>query len=231
MLLNCYDLGSLEYLHALALQEDFLQRRCRGEGDDVLFLLEHPPVFTLGRGADEKHVLTPREVPVYRVSRGGEVTFHGPGQLVGYPLIDLTGHGRDVHLYLRGLEAVLIEALATYGITARREQGRTGVWVDEKKIASIGVGVRRWVTYHGFALNVTTDLSYFADIVPCGLVGARMTTMAEELSTPVDVTSLKPLVAATFARYFGYKDIVWQKNLSTPHSALHTPHPLRLVSQ
>src|SRR5215813_11475322 len=123
MILNCFDLGSLEYLHALALQEEILQRRCRGEGEDTLLLLEHPPVFTLGRGADEQHLLTPRAVSVHRVSRGGKVTFHGPGQLVGYPLIDLTRHGRDVHLYLRGLEEVLIEALTTYGITAHREQG------------------------------------------------------------------------------------------------------------
>ena len=156
-----------------------------------------------------KNLLTPREVPVHRVSRGGEVTFHGPGQLVGYPLIDLTNHGRDVHLYLRGLEAVLIEVLATYGIAAHREAGKTGVWVNEKKIASIGVGVRRWVTYHGFALNVSTDLSYFADIVPCGLVGVRMTSMAEVLLRAIDVASLKPLVAATFARSFGYKDMLW----------------------
>jgi lipoate-protein ligase B len=231
MVLNCCDLGSLEYLHTLALQEEILQQRCCGAGEDLLLLLEHPPVFTLGRGADEQHLLTPREVPVHRVSRGGEVTFHGPGQLMGYPLVDLTRHGRDVHLYLRGLEAVLIEVLATYGIPAHRETGRTGVWVGEKKIASIGVGVRRWVTYHGFALNVTTDLSYFADIVPCGLVGVRMTSMAELGSASIDVASLKPLVAATFARYFGYKDIIWQKDLSTPNSKLRILNPPRLASR
>lgn len=191
------------------MQEELLHRRCERVGEDTLLLVEHPPVFTLGRGAEEKNLLTPREVPVHRVSRGGEVTFHGPGQLVGYPLIDLTNHGRDVHLYLRGLEAVLIEVLATYGIAAHREAGKTGVWVNEKKIASIGVGVRRWVTYHGFALNVSTDLSYFADIVPCGLVGVRMTSMAEVLLRAIDVASLKPLVAATFARSFGYKDMLW----------------------
>jgi lipoate-protein ligase B len=212
MVLNCFDLGSLEYLYALTLQEDLVRQRCRGEGEDALFLLEHLPVFTLGRGAEEKHLLTPREIPVHRVSRGGEITFHGPGQLVGYPLIDLTQHGRDVHLYLRGLESVLIEVLAVCGIPAHREKGRTGVWVNEKKIASIGVGVRRWVTYHGFALNVATDLSYFADIVPCGLVGVQMTSMAEVLHAPVDVVSMKPLVATTFARYFGYKDIIWQQD-------------------
>jgi lipoate-protein ligase B len=231
MVLNCFDLGCLEYLHALALQEDILQRRCGGAESDTLLLLEHPPVFTLGRGAEEKNLLTPREVPVHRVSRGGEATFHGPGQLVGYPLLDLTKHGRDVHVYLRGLEAVLIEVLATYGIAARREQGKTGVWMNEKKIASIGVGVRRWVTYHGFALNVTTDLSYFADIVPCGLVGVRMTSMAELLPVAVDVASIKPLVAATFARYFGYKDMIWQKDLPTPNSKLRTPNSPRFAHQ
>ena len=116
---------------------------------------------------------------------------------------------------------LLVEVLARYGIAARRETGKTGVWVNEKKIASIGVGVRHWVTYHGFALNVTTDLSYFADIVPCGLVGVRMTSMAELLrNASVDVVSLKPLVAALFARYFGYKDIIWQKDLPTPNSEL-----------
>jgi lipoyl(octanoyl) transferase len=216
--------------HVLTVQEDLLHRRCEGRANDGLLLLEHPPVFTLGRGAEEQNILTPREVPVHRVSRGGEVTFHGPGQLVGYPLIDLTNHGRDVHLYLRGLEAVLIEVLATCGIAARREAGKTGVWVNEKKIASIGVGVRRWVTYHGFALNVTTDLSYFADIVPCGLVGVRMTSMAELLPGAVDVASMKPLVAATFARYFGYKDIIWQKDLPT-NPGLRTSNLPRFASQ
>lgn len=231
MLLNCSDLGCLDYLHALAVQEDILHQRCKGMGVDTLLLLEHPPVFTLGRGAKEKNLLTPREVPVHRVSRGGEITFHGLGQLVGYPLIDLTQHGRDVHLYLRGLEAVLIEVLATCGIPARREKGRTGVWVSEKKIASIGVGVRHWVTYHGFALNVATDLSYFADIVPCGLVGVQMTSMAEVLNAPVDIVSIKPLVADTFARYFGYKDIIWQKDLQTLNSTLQIPNPLRFASR
>lgn len=231
MLLDCCDLGYLEYMRALTVQENLLQQRCAGNGSDTLLLVEHPPVFTLGRGAEESNLLSPREVPVHRVSRGGEVTFHGPGQLVGYPLIDLTHHGRDVHLYLRGLEAVLIEVLATYGIAAHREIGRTGVWIDDKKIASIGVGVRRWVTYHGFALNVTTDLSYFTDIIPCGLVGVRMTSIAEILPVSVDVVSLKPIVAATFARYFGYKDIVWQKHLSTLTPELHTPNLFRSANQ
>src|SRR5262249_48277250 len=162
--LRCIDLGLMEYSQALAVQEDLVQRHGRGEGGDTLLLLEHPPVFTLGRGGNEKNVRTPRHVPVYRVSRGGDVTFHGPGQLVGYPILDLHNHGRDVHAYLRLLEAVLIAVIAEYGISAHRKDGLTGVWVGERKIASIGVGVRRWIAFHGFALNVDPDLSYFTDI-------------------------------------------------------------------
>jgi lipoate-protein ligase B len=190
--------------------------------EDTLLLLEHPPVFTLGRGADERHVMTPRQVPVYRVGRGGDVTFHGPGQLVGYAILDLTRHRRDVHAYLRTLEAGLIAVLAEYGLAAQRKEGLTGVWVREKKIASIGVGVRRWITSHGFALNVDPDLSYFADIVPCGLPGVCMTSMAELLAQPITVSTVKPQVAETFANHFGYEGISWQKHCLTQHSTLST---------
>jgi lipoate-protein ligase B len=224
MNLHCIDLGLVEYSQALTWQEDLLRRRCQGEGQDTLLLLEHPPVFTLGRGGDERHVLNPHQVPVYRVGRGGDVTFHGPGQLVGYPILDLTAHGRDVHAYLRSLEAVLISVLAEYGLRAQRREGLTGVWVGEQKIASIGVGVRRWVTYHGFALNVDPDLSYFADIVPCGLAGVRMTSMAQLLNRPIALAAVKTAVAQTFADYFGYMELLWQKNLLTQHSALSTQH-------
>jgi lipoate-protein ligase B len=221
MVLHCLDLGLVEYVHALELQEALVRQRCADEVADTLVLLEHPPVFTLGRGANDRNVLTPRETPVYRVSRGGEVTFHGPGQLVGYPIIDLTAHGRDVHAYLRWLEIVLIEALAEYGLSAQQKSGLTGVWIGNEKIASIGVGVRRWITYHGFALNVDLDLSYFADIVPCGLSGVRMTSMAEYLGHPIDFTTVKVRVAERFARRFGYKEIVWRKNCWTQPSTLN----------
>jgi lipoate-protein ligase B len=160
--------------------------------------------------------LNPHDVPVYRVGRGGDVTFHGPGQLVGYPLIDLTRHGRDVHAYLRGLEAVLIETLAQFGLTAQRAKGLTGVWIEQQKIASIGVGVRRWVTCHGFALNVDPDLTYFSHIVPCGLAGVEITSMGEILARSIEMAVVKSLVATIFARYFGYKEIVWQRNFPTP---------------
>jgi len=210
MLLHCTDLGLIEYSQALRFQEDLLRQRYRGEIEDTLLLLEHPPVFTLGRGGNEKNLLTPREIPVHRVGRGGDVTFHGPGQLIGYPIIHLGPHGRDVHAYLRGIEAVLIEVLKRHRVHAQRQDGRTGVWVREEKIASIGIGVRHWVTYHGFALNVATDLSYFSDIVPCGISGVQMVSMSRILGQSVTVEAVRPLVAEAFARYFGYKEIVWQ---------------------
>lgn len=210
MFLHCRNLGLVEYSQALQLQEDLLMQRYREEIEDTLLLLEHPPVFTLGRGGNEKNLLTPREIPVHRVGRGGDVTFHGPGQLVGYPIIHLGSHGRDVHAYLRGIEAVLIEVLGYHQVLARRQNGRTGVWVREEKIASIGVGVRHWVTYHGFALNVDVDLTHFTDIIPCGITGVQMASMASVLGQPVAVDNVRPLVAETFARYFGYKEIVWQ---------------------
>ena len=222
MNLRCVDLSLVEYAQALTWQEELLRQRCQGEGEDTLLLLEHPPVFTLGRGGDERHLLNPRQVPVYRVGRGGDVTFHGPGQLVGYPILDLTRHGRDVHAYLRALEAVLITVLAEYGLRAQRKDGLTGVWVGEKKIASLGVGVRRWVTYHGFALNIDPDLSYFADIVPCGLAGVHMTSMAQLLKQPVALGEVKALVAQTFADHFAYTEMLWQKNFPTSNSGFQT---------
>ncbi len=212
-MLQCFDLGIVAYERALAWQEILLKKRELGEEGDMLLLLEHPPVFTLGRGGKAQHLLRPRQVPVYRVGRGGDVTFHGPGQLVGYPIIALTGHRRDVHAYLRALETVLIMTLRLYGLEACRRDGLTGVWVGEEKIASIGVGVRRWVTYHGFALNVDPDLSYFADIVPCGLAGIRMTSMARLLGGPVPLAAVKRRVAEIFARQFGYQEMIWRRNL------------------
>ncbi len=219
--LSCLDLGLVEYTQALAWQEELVQQRCRGEIGDTLLLLEHPPVFTLGRGADARNILTAPQIPIHRVSRGGEVTFHGPGQLVGYPILDLNRHGRDVHLYLRTLETALIEVLAAYGITARQASGLTGVWVGERKIASLGIGVRRWVTYHGFALNVDLDLGSFNDIVPCGLPGVRMTSMAESLGHAVDMASVKICTATRLAQRFGYEETLWQKHFPTQHSALN----------
>ena len=209
MILRCFDLGLIEYEEALRQQEEVLMQRYRSECEDTLLLLEHPSVFTIGRGGNANNLLTPDGVSVHRVGRGGDVTYHGPGQLVGYPILHLEAHGRDVHAYLRRIEAVLIEVLAHYQIHAHCQNGLTGVWVGGEKIASIGIGVRHWITYHGFALNVATDLRYFADIIPCGLVGVQMTSLTEILGKTISVEAIKPLVANAFAHYFGYKEIVW----------------------
>jgi len=176
--------GVVPYAEALAWQRELAQARIeRRIPHDVLLLLEHPPVLTLGRNSKDTHVLRSAGVDVFEVERGGDVTFHGPGQLVGYPIIDLTGYKQDLHWYLRTLEKVLIGALATLGIPAERNPGYTGVWTSRngiRKIASIGVHVKQWVTWHGFALNVATDLAEFQRIVPCGIPGVEMTSVEKE---------------------------------------------------
>jgi lipoate-protein ligase B len=176
-------LGEVGYREALALQHTYIDRRAERKIADTLLLLTHPHVYTLGRAGDEANLLVPREslagegIPVERVGRGGDVTYHGPGQLVGYPICLM--ERPDVHRFVRSIEAALIDALGEFGIAGRRLEGLTGVWVGERKIASIGVGIRKWVTYHGFALNVDTDLSYFRRIHLCGLKGREATSMAE----------------------------------------------------
>lgn len=186
--LDVVDLGHRPYGEVLELQRDLCRRRVTGDlANDTLLLVEHDPVYTMGRGTKPSSLpLTPAElerrgISVFEVERGGDVTFHGPGQLVGYPIIDLKQHREDLHWYLRELEAVLIDSLETLGISAERNPGLTGVWTGGRKIASIGVHVKQWVTLHGFALNVTTDLSHFGLIVPCGIENVVMTSVAQEL--------------------------------------------------
>ncbi len=198
-------LGTIDYAAALELQGAMVHARHRDEIGDTLLLLEHPHVYTLGRGADERYLLAPPPgVPIHRVSRGGQVTYHGPGQLVGYPILKLEGRYRDVIRYLRKLEEAMIDALATFGIAAGRRQGLTGVWVGSLKIASIGVGLRRWVTLHGFALNVTTDLRCFDAIVPCGIEGCRMTSAADLGHREISVATFAGAMRTSFAATFGY---------------------------
>lgn len=197
-------LGSVPYEAALGLQEGLLAARQAGAIGDLLLLLEHPHVYTMGRGASERYLIAPpADIPLYRVSRGGQVTYHGPGQLIGYPIIALDGAARDVHAYMRNLEQTLIDALAGFGIGAGRRAGLTGVWIDDRKIASIGVGIRRWVTMHGFALNVCPDLSFFGAIVPCGIEDCRMTSIANE-GLAADLHEATMAVGAAFASVFGY---------------------------
>jgi lipoate-protein ligase B len=199
--------GRVPYEAATAWQETLVERRLSGAGPDALLLLEHPAVYTLGRGADPRFVGAGAggEIPVVRTGRGGQVTYHGPGQLVGYPIVDLGDHRRDVHWYVRSLEQVLIDALARLGIAADRVEGLPGVWVDgRRKIASIGVAIRRWVTWHGFALNVSADLDGFAAITPCGIVGVEMTSVAREGGID-DLDRVGDVVLAAFVERFGYQ--------------------------
>ena len=202
-------LGRMGYEECLELQREVARQRISGAiPNDVLLLVEHPPVVTLGRSSKQKNLVsTPdylksRGVDLFEVERGGDVTFHGPGQLVGYPVFDLKRHRQDLHWYLRSVEEALIRTLSEYGISSERSTGYTGVWTQRRKIASIGVHARDWVTWHGFALNVTTDLSYFDLIVPCGIVGVEMTSISKETGLTPDLDSVSDVVAREFAALF-----------------------------
>lgn len=207
------DLGRRGYGEVLELQRRLCRARQSGAlADDLLLLVEHDPVVTLGRGTKETSLPIPpdairqRGVEVFEVERGGDVTFHGPGQLVGYPILDLTHHRQDLHWYLRAVEEALIDALGTLGIPAERRPGLTGVWTRGRKIASIGIHVKQWVTFHGFALNVSTDLSFFDLIVPCGIDGVTMTSVVRELraGAPLDpMKATRLAVTEAFGRVFG----------------------------
>jgi lipoate-protein ligase B len=196
--------GRVGYEEAMAWQEALVARRIAG-GPDALLLLEHPPVYTLGRGADARHLRLAGggDVPIHRVHRGGQVTYHGPGQLVGYPIVGLRDLRPDLRWYLRMLEGVLIDALDRLGVAAGRRAGLTGVWVGERKIASIGIALRRWVAWHGFALNVSHDLRGFDLITPCGIAGVEMTSVARE-GGPEDVGTVLPVLLQSFVARFGY---------------------------
>jgi lipoyl(octanoyl) transferase len=201
------ELGRMGYADALALQNNVVERRKRGEIPDQLLIVEHPHVVTMGRNGHAENVLaTPQileraGIELHHTDRGGDVTYHGPGQIVGYPIFDLREWKRDVVAYLRALEQVLIEALADFGIAAGRMPGATGVWVEGAKIAAIGVHISRWVTSHGFALNLDTDLDYFKYIVPCGLT--QPVTSMRALGCPMNRTASRAEVTTSVARAFG----------------------------
>ncbi len=209
--LRVVNLGLAPYAETLVRQRELAAARIEGRIGDVLLLCEHPPVVTLGRSAKAEHVTVPLPagVDLFEVERGGDVTFHGPGQLVGYPIIDLSSHKRDLHWYLREIEGTLIDALGAFGIPAKRRAGLTGVWTEgDRKIASIGVHARQWVTWHGFALNVTTDLSYFGLMVPCGIPGVDMTSIARERpDLHVSVHAAAEAVTAAFAEHFALQPV------------------------
>lgn len=195
-------------MDAWVLQRRLVERRQRHEIPDVLLFVEHPPTYTLGRSGKRDHLIAGEEelralpADFIETDRGGDITFHGPGQVVGYPILDLRQWIADVHAYLRALEEVLIQALGRFGIEAGREPGYTGVWHSGGKLAAIGVRVSRWVTSHGFALNVTTDLDYFRRIVPCGIVGRTVSSMARVLGAPIELDRVREQLTLSFGSVF-----------------------------
>jgi lipoate-protein ligase B len=198
------DLGTRAYADVWAMQLALVKQRQQGEIPDTLLFVEHPHVITAGRSAKKDNLLDLGDTPLFEIERGGDVTYHGPGQLVGYPIFLLRDDERDLHLYLRNLEESLIRALAGFGLAGTRKPGWTGVWnaPAERKLASIGVAVKRWVTLHGFALNVATDLARFSAINPCGLDAAVMGSMAGELGRPIEMAAVKSAVRGAFSDVF-----------------------------
>ena len=214
--LTACHLGPTPYREGLRLQEALVRARAQGATGDWLVFPDHPPVLTMGRGGHADSLIADRDtlarmgIEVFEVARGGDVTWHGPGQLVGYLICDLNPRGRDLHRFLRDVEAGLLATLEPYGLSGHTVEGRTGVWVGEAKIASIGIAVRRWVSYHGFALNVAPDLRFFDLIHPCGLHGVRMTSL-EALAGPAaaDLAVARERAAVAMARRLGHREVRW----------------------
>ena len=198
------DLGIRSYKEVWDLQKDFQKKRIEKRLDDTLILVEHEPVYTLGKNANKNHLLQSRDrsINVYDIERGGDITFHGPGQLVGYPIIDLSYYRRSVSWYMRRLEQLAIDVLKDFGISASRIKGLTGVWVGEEKIAAQGVRISRWVTMHGFSLNVNPDLSFYDGIIPCGIFDHGITSMEELLGSAQDMDDVKAMVVEKFNNLF-----------------------------
>ena len=195
--MNVSHLGLIDFHAAYAMQERLVAQVAAGAAPETLLLLEHPPVYTIGSGGSEANVLDP-SIALVRTNRGGDVTWHGPGQLVGYPVVDLSRRGRDLHRYLRFLEALLIRISGECGVDARRVPGKTGIWTERGKLASIGVGVRRWTTMHGFALNVAPDLTPFGRINPCGMAGCPVTSLERETGAAPMVSVIASCVERLF---------------------------------
>ena len=198
------NIGRKSYKAVWDLQKEMQQQRIRGEIEDTLILVEHDPVYTLGKNADKDHLLQSRDesVDVFNIERGGDITFHGPGQLVGYPILDLSNYKKSVSWYMRTLEQVLIDTLIEFKIIAQRNDGLTGVWVGDEKIAALGVRISRWVTMHGFALNVNPDLSFYDGIIPCGIFDHGVTSMEQLLGKTQNNDNVKNMVIEKFNKYF-----------------------------
>jgi lipoate-protein ligase B len=203
------NIGRTRYAETWALQQEIWKLRQANALQDILLLTEHDHVYTLGKSTNENHLLASQEelkasgTDVFHIDRGGDITYHGPGQIVGYPILDLNNYFLDVHRYLRSLEEVVIRTLSTFGILARREKDLTGVWVNDEKIAAIGVKIRHWVTMHGFALNVNTDISRFDRIIPCGIFHKGVTSMQRTMGHEVHIESVRVALVESFGEVFG----------------------------
>ena len=199
-----HDLGQRPYQEVWDYQKEIQAKRIAGEIEDTLLMVEHEPVYTLGKNANENHLLQSRDqsVDVFNIERGGDITFHGPGQLVGYPILDLSNYKKSVSWYMRTLEQVLIDTLIEFKIIAQRNDGLTGVWVGDEKIAALGVRISRWVTMHGFALNVNPDLSFYDGIIPCGIFDHGVTSMEQLLGETQNNDNVKNMVIEKFNKYF-----------------------------
>ncbi len=204
MNLQVQDLGLCSYKEVWDLQKNIQADRIAGKDQDTLLLVEHKPVYTFGKNADKNHLLQhfPKNVKIYHIERGGEITFHGPGQLVGYPILDLNNYKKSISWYMRSLEQVIIDTLNLYGLEAIRKDGLTGVWIGDEKIAALGVRISRWVTMHGFALNVNPDLSFYDGIIPCGIFDHGVTSMEQLLGEKQDMRKVKQVVLKKFNQHF-----------------------------
>ena len=203
-IIEILDLGVRPYKEVWDLQKELVKKRQDGQINDTLILAEHEPVYTLGKNADKNHILQhlPKDVKTYHIERGGDVTYHGPGQLVGYPILDLHNYKKSISWYMRALEQFIIDTLAEFIVTAERKDGLTGVWVGDEKIAALGVRVTRWITMHGFALNIKPDLTYYSSIIPCGIFEYGVTSMARLLTDEVTVDSVKQVLIGEFMNQF-----------------------------
>ena len=202
--IDIQDLGKLLYKKTWNYQKELLKKRSKNEINDTLILVEHEPVFTLGKNADENHILQnyPDNIKTYQIERGGDVTYHGPGQLVGYPILDLRNYKKSISWYMRSLEQVIIDTLFDYNITANRKNGLTGVWYNNEKIAALGVRVSRWITMHGFSLNVNPNLNHYKNIIPCGIFEHGVTSMSNILNENIDYENVKKTIIKKFFNQF-----------------------------
>jgi lipoyl(octanoyl) transferase len=211
--LNYCNIDFIDYKEAWDLQKEVLELRLNSKTSDVLFLLEHPHTYTLGKIADKKNLVASQEyldknkISIYEIDRGGDITYHGPGQIVGYPIINLNEWQNDTHKYLRALEEVIIKTCAYYGLNSGRVPKFTGVWLDNRKIAAIGIKVSRWITMHGFAFNINTDLSLFSGIIPCGISDKEVTSLQRELKREIKIDEVKTLLVKNFKEIFNYDEV------------------------